>query len=122
LDGFFPSDGSGLSHSNNICPRTLVEILDYINKSNYKDYFYNSLPIAGESGTLRNSFHGTPLQNNLRAKTGTINRVKSLAGFFTNNNGRKVIFALIINNFSGSVAGVKKINEQFLKELFYSLP
>jgi len=122
LDGFFPSDGSGLSHSNNICPRTLVEILDYINKSNYKDYFYNSLPIAGESGTLRNSFHGSPLENNLRAKTGTINRVKSLAGFFTNSNGRKVIFAVIVNNFSGPVTGVKMVFDQFLKELFYTLP
>ena len=57
-DGFFPSDGSGLSRSNNICPRTVVEMLEYIDKSDYRDYFYNSLPIAGESGTLINSFHG----------------------------------------------------------------
>lgn len=122
LDGFFATDGSGLSHSNNICPRTIVEMLAYINKSNYRDYFYNSLPIAGESGTLRNSFHGSPLANNLRAKTGTIKRVKSLAGYFTSNNGRKVIFAVIVNNFSGPVAGVKMVFDQFLKELFYTLP
>jgi serine-type D-Ala-D-Ala carboxypeptidase/endopeptidase (penicillin-binding protein 4) len=121
-EGFFPSDGSGLSRSNNICPRTVVEMLDYINKSDYKDYFYNSLPVAGESGTLRNSFHGTPLESNLRAKTGTIKRVKSLAGFFTNQDGRKIIFAVIVNNFSGPVAGVKMVFDQFLKELFYGMP
>ena len=121
-DGFFPSDGSGLSRSNNICTRTVVEMLEYVNKSAYKDYFYNSLPIAGESGTLRNSFHGSPLENNLRAKTGTIKRVKSLAGFFSNQEGRKIIFALIFNNFNGPVSGVKMITEQFLKELFYGLP
>lgn len=121
-EGFFPSDGSGLSRSNNICPRTVVEMLDYINKSQYRDYFYNSLPVAGESGTLRNSFHGTPLESNLRAKTGTIKRVKSLAGYFTNQEGRKVIFALIFNNYSGPVAGVKLLTEQFLKEMFYGLP
>jgi serine-type D-Ala-D-Ala carboxypeptidase/endopeptidase (penicillin-binding protein 4) len=121
-DGFYPSDGSGLSRSNNICPRTVVEMLEYIDKSEYRDYFYNSLPVAGESGTLRNSFHGTPLESNLRAKTGTIKRVKSLAGYFTNQEGRKVIFALIFNNFSGPVSGIKMITEQFLKELFYGLP
>jgi serine-type D-Ala-D-Ala carboxypeptidase/endopeptidase (penicillin-binding protein 4) len=121
-DGFFPSDGSGLSRSNNICPRTVVEMLEYIDKSEYRDYFYNSLPVAGESGTLKNSFHGTPLESNLRAKTGTIKRVKSLAGYFTNQEGRKIIFALIFNNFTGPVSGVKMITEQFLKELFYGLP
>jgi len=121
-DGFYPSDGSGLSRSNNICPRTVVEMLEYIDKSEYRDYFYNSLPVAGESGTLRNSFHGTPLESNLRAKTGTIKRVKSLAGYFTNQEGRKIVFALIFNNFSGPVSGIKMITEQFLKELFYGLP
>lgn len=121
-DGYSPSDGSGLSRSNNICPRTVVEMLDYINKSAYKDYFYDSLPVAGESGTLKNSFLGTPLESNLRAKTGTIKRVKSLAGFFTTQAGRKVIFALIINNFNGPVTGVKMITVQFLNELYTELP
>ncbi len=117
-DGYSPSDGSGLSRSNNICPRTVVEMLNYINKSPYKDYFYNSLPVAGECGTLKYSFVGSPLERNLRAKTGTIKRVKSIAGYFTNKAGRRVIFALIINNFSGPVAGVKLIIEQFVDELY----
>ncbi len=118
VDGYFPSDGSGLSRSNNICPRTVVEMLNYIDKSQYRDYFYNSLPVAGESGTLKNSFQGSPLQDNLRAKTGTLKRVKSLAGYFTNREGRKLIFALIINNFNGSVITVKSITQQFLEELY----
>ncbi len=122
LDGYFPSDGSGLSRLNNICPRTLVEMLNYIDKSKYRDYFYNSLPIAGESGTLKNSFHGSPLEDNLRAKTGTLKRIKSLAGYFTNHEGRRLIFALIINNFNGSVITVKSITQQFLEELYNGLP
>jgi D-alanyl-D-alanine carboxypeptidase/D-alanyl-D-alanine-endopeptidase (penicillin-binding protein 4) len=121
LDGYFPSDGSGLSRANNICPRTVVEMLNYIDKSKFRDYFYNSLPIAGESGTLKNSFHGTPLESNLRAKTGTLKRIKSLAGYFTNREGRKLIFALIINNFNGSVTGVRNITQQFLEELYNGL-
>ncbi len=112
LEGFYPTDGSGLSRSNNICPRTLVEILNYMNKGEYREIFFDSLPLAGVSGTLEYSFKGTPLEKNLRAKTGSMKRVRSLAGMFTSLKGRKIIFALIVNNFEGN--GIGKVLEDFL--------
>ena len=116
LEGFFPADGSGLSRSNNICPRTLVEILSYMYKGPNMEFFFNSLPLAGVSGTLDNAFKGTPLENNLRAKTGSMKRVRSMAGMFTNQKGKKVIFALIINNYEG--AGIGQVMEDFLVDLY----
>lgn len=117
-DGFYPSDGSGLSRSNGICPRTLAEALRYMYQSSNRDDFFNSLPVAGLNGTLQNGFKGSVLENNLRAKTGSMTRVRSLAGIFTNKKGEKVIFALITNNFKGTQANVSRLIEDFMLEIY----
>jgi len=117
-EGFFPTDGSGLSRSNGICTRTLAEILRYMYLSPLRDDFFNSLPVAGRSGTLQNSFKGSKFENNLCAKTGSMNRVRSMAGIFTNKNGKKVIFAVIVNNFEGSQSSAGKLIEGFLNEVY----
>jgi D-alanyl-D-alanine carboxypeptidase/D-alanyl-D-alanine-endopeptidase (penicillin-binding protein 4) len=62
--------------------------------------FYNSLPLAGVSGTLAHSMQGTQAEGNIRAKTGTISRVKSYAGYVRTHSGKRLIFAIIINNFT----------------------
>jgi serine-type D-Ala-D-Ala carboxypeptidase/endopeptidase (penicillin-binding protein 4) len=116
--GFYPTDGSGLSRSNAVCPRTLVEVLRYIYLSSNRDAFFKSLPLAGRSGTLQSAFKGSKLENNLRAKTGSMTRVKSLAGIFTSKSGKKVIFAVIINNFEGSQASVSPLIEDFMNEIY----
>lgn len=115
-EGFFPSDGSGLARSNSISTRTLAEILAYMYKGPNSEVFFNSLPLAGVSGTLDNSFRRTPLENNLRAKTGSMKRVRSLAGIFTSKKGKKVAFALIVNNFEGTRIGQEL--EDFLINLY----
>ena len=91
-EGFYPADGSGLSRSNGICPRTLAEILHYMYHSPNRDDFFNSLPVAGQSGTLKSAFKGSKLENNLCGKTGSMTRVKSLTGIFTRPNGQKSDF------------------------------
>lgn len=118
LNGFYPTDGSGLSRSNGICPRTLTEVLRYMHLSTNRDNFINSLPVAGQSGTLQSAFKGSKLENNLRAKTGSMTRVRSMAGIFTNQKGKKVIFAIITNNFEGSQALVGHTIEDFLNEIY----
>lgn len=117
-EGFFPTDGSGLSRSGSITTRTLAEIVAYMYKGQNSEVFFNSLPLAGVSGTLDNSFRRTPLENNLRAKTGSMKRVRSLAGIFTGKTGKKIAFALILNNFEGISTG--PVMEDFLISLYRS--
>lgn len=102
LDGFYMTDGSGLSRSNAICTRTLVEVMLYMKKSDNSNYFFSSLPLAGRDGTMRYFFIGSVMENKLKAKTGSMNRVRSLAGVFKNNDDEEIIFAVIVNNFKGS--------------------
>jgi serine-type D-Ala-D-Ala carboxypeptidase/endopeptidase (penicillin-binding protein 4) len=90
------SDGSGLSELDRITPRTMVELLGYAHASDWSSVFHASLPVEGESGTLRRRT-GTPARGNLHAKTGTTNTVASLGGFVTARNGEVLAFSFIYN-------------------------
>jgi len=94
-------DGSGLSQYNAINPRQMVYLLKYMKfESEYFETFYNSMAIAGESGTLKNMFKGSIAEGKLRAKSGTINRVKGYSGYVTSKSGREIAFSMVVNNFS----------------------
>jgi serine-type D-Ala-D-Ala carboxypeptidase/endopeptidase (penicillin-binding protein 4) len=115
LQGFYQTDGSGLSRSNAICARTLVEVLLTMDHTPEEGrIFLHSLPIAGKEGTLRYFFQGTPLDGKMRAKSGSMERVRSFAGEFTNRNGHQLFFAVIVNNFSGSSYEMGKQLEPWL--------
>ena len=90
-------DGSGLSALDRVTPRALVKLLAYGNASAWSGAFRQSLPIAGESETLRHRMRRTPAQGNLHAKTGTTNDVTSLAGYVTAKNGELLAFAMVYN-------------------------
>ena len=90
-------DGSGLSPLDRVTPRSLVKVLAYGNASTWSSAFHESLPVAGESATLRHRMRHTPAQGNLHAKTGTTNDVTSLAGYVTAKNGELLAFAIVYN-------------------------
>ena len=79
----------------------MVYLLKYMKlESEYFETFYNSMAVAGESGTLKNMFKGSIAEGNLRAKSGTINRVKGYSGYVTSKSGREIAFSMVVNNFS----------------------
>jgi serine-type D-Ala-D-Ala carboxypeptidase/endopeptidase (penicillin-binding protein 4) len=90
------SDGSGLSELDRVTPRSMVELLSYAHESAWSSVFHASLPVEGESGTLRRH-KATPARGNLHAKTGTTNTVASLGGFVTARNGEVIAFSFIYN-------------------------
>lgn len=95
-------EGSGLSRSGLVKPNATIQLLKYMNKHRYADVFVKSLPIAGVDGTLRSRFKGTPAEKNLRAKTGTLRYVNSLSGYVTTLAGERLVFSIMLNNFTGS--------------------
>ena len=94
----YQTDGSGLARNNGFSAYHFIQLLKYMNASkNFKD-FEASLPTAGESGTLRSVCRGQAAQGRMKAKSGTMNRIKSYAGYIDTKSGRKIAFALIVNN------------------------
>jgi D-alanyl-D-alanine carboxypeptidase/D-alanyl-D-alanine-endopeptidase (penicillin-binding protein 4) len=101
--GLFLEDGSGLSHNNGINANNFVSLLHYMQRVSVNGKsFYNTLPIAGKNGTLVDLCVDGPGQGRVVAKSGTMQRVKSYAGYINSKSGKKYAFAIIINNFSCS--------------------
>jgi len=107
-------DGSGLSRANNVTPISQVKFLTSLMDEKYYQTYLSSLPIGGQSGTLKRMFLGTG-NGQVFAKTGTLNKVKTLAGYLKTNSGRTLVFSLMVNNYAGSVDMVKKRMEKILE-------
>lgn len=101
-------DGNGLSRNNAISPKQLVDALCAMRTSPFYQVFYESLPMAGLTGTLHRAMKGSAAVGRVHAKTGTIASVKSFAGYVNTVNGRKLVFSLIVNNFDCRVKLMKK--------------
>ena len=110
-------DGNGLSRNNAISPKQLVDALYAMERSRYFKAFYESLPLAGLTGTLRKAMKDTPAQGRIRAKTGTIAGVKSFAGYVHTLSGQRFIFAIIVNNFYCRAKKIKKKLEQVMVKM-----
>jgi serine-type D-Ala-D-Ala carboxypeptidase/endopeptidase (penicillin-binding protein 4) len=96
-DVVYAADGSGLSVLDKLTARSMIQLLSYAHRSSWSAQFHASLPVAGESETLRGRMRGTPAQGNLHAKTGTTNSVVSLGGYVTARNGEVVAFSFMYN-------------------------
>lgn len=107
-------DGSGLSRNNLITPAFLCKYFRTISKSGVYSSFYKSLPEAGESGTIGGMFRGTAAAHNLRAKSGSIERVRSYGGYVTNKKGKLLTFAVIVNNFNEKQSSIKNELEKLM--------
>lgn len=102
---YIVADGSGLSLYNYVTPELLVAILRHAARNEeIFSHLNNSLPIMGRDGTLKTRGRRTSAQDNVRAKTGTVEGISSLTGYALAANGHKLCFA-IINQ------GVRSANE-----------
>ncbi len=90
------ADGSGLSLYNYVSAELEIKLLRYAYRNdNVYMHLLPSLPVAGIDGTLKNRMRGTFASGNVRAKTGTVTGINSLAGYCTASNGHKICFAII---------------------------
>jgi D-alanyl-D-alanine carboxypeptidase/D-alanyl-D-alanine-endopeptidase (penicillin-binding protein 4) len=118
----FMADGSGLSRQNAFTAKTLVDILVFMkNKSQWFDTFQNSIPVTGIEGTQKNYFQDSILKGKARAKTGSMTRVRSMAGYMTTQNGKEITFAIMVNNYSGNSASLTRNIENFMESLYQTL-
>ena len=90
------ADGSGLSLYNYVTPELMVRLLRFAwQKPDIYTRLLATLPIAGVDGTLEKRMQKTLAQGNVRAKTGTLTGISSLAGYCTAANGHQLCFCII---------------------------
>lgn len=95
-------DGSGLSYADRTSPATLVTWLDRIRTAPYFSTVYDGLPRSCATGTLKDRLCGPNVRGRVRAKTGTLNHVSSLSGYFETQSGHHVTFSVLVSGFPDS--------------------
>ena len=113
--GFYPVDGSGLSHFDAINAKQTAQLLKHISKSKYGESFISGMAVAGKSGTLKSYKCSADGKIKVQAKTGSMTRVRSLAGIITNIRNEKIVFCIIINNYDGKGPQMKNVIDNFIK-------
>lgn len=99
--GLVLRDGSGLSRGNRIAPLTLAQTVNVAATTPRTSGLIADLPVSGFTGTLVNRFAKlTSSLGLVRAKTGTLTGVHSLAGYAVDADGRPVVFAVMADRTS----------------------
>lgn len=93
---YIVADGSGVSLYNYLTPELEITFLRYA----YRDEavfspLYISLPIAGVDGTLKKRMRKGKAYGNVRAKTGTLEGVSTLAGYARSGNNHLLAFCIM---------------------------
>jgi D-alanyl-D-alanine carboxypeptidase/D-alanyl-D-alanine-endopeptidase (penicillin-binding protein 4) len=98
--GLFLKDGSGLSRTNAISAEHFCELLKHMHHSKNAAAFKKTLAIAGETGTMADICKNQAGEGRVKAKSGTMSKVKSYAGYVTTKSGKELAFAFIFNNYN----------------------
>lgn len=118
INELFMADGSGLCRANTITTSFQTKLLSKIFRDTVNGKsLINSLPLAGSSGSMINIGRGKYIENNMRAKTGYIKRVRGYCGFVKSRSGKNIAFSVLFNNFNCSALSAKLKIEKFLIEL-----
>lgn len=108
------TDASGVSKNNLVSADFVTDVL-YVNKDNK---IMEKLPAPGE-GTLTHRM--LTIKDNLRAKTGTLSDISSIAGYLTSKSGKKYVFCIMINDMKLSSADKKMLEDFLIREAYLRL-
>jgi D-alanyl-D-alanine carboxypeptidase, serine-type, PBP4 family len=110
-------DGCGLAPQNAVSPQFLTDLLVHMyTRGDYSTAFFNSLPKAGQEGTLQNFMRGTRYSGKIAAKSGSIGGVQCYSGYLIDGN-KRYAFTVMVNKFNGTRSQVREAIEQFLLSL-----
>ena len=115
--GFAVRDGSGMSRHDYVSPETIIRVLDVMRAGPHFNDWYQALPIAGVDGTISSRMRGTAAQGNVHAKTGTVDKARSLSGYVTTADGRMLLFSFLCNNFTTPNRDVERVQDAILVTL-----
>ena len=111
-------DGCGLAPQDAVSAKTFVQLLTIMSRSENKEAWLASLPISGQSGTLKSLCPQTELEGRIHAKSGTIAGTKNFAGYIDMPNGDTWVFAILINSAPGKAKNVQTVIQQYLLDVY----
>lgn len=98
-------NGAGLSRRERISAHHLVQLLQSAAKSPLNAEFTASLPILGVDGSVKKRLKDTPAASHAHLKTGTLEAVKTIAGYVKSKSGKEWIMVFFINHPNAKLGG-----------------
>ncbi|SCK07382.1 D-alanyl-D-alanine carboxypeptidase/D-alanyl-D-alanine-endopeptidase [Vogesella sp. LIG4] len=89
-------NGAGLSRRERVSAQLLGEVLRDALRGPYGPELAASLPLAGEDGTLKKRLGD--VGGSLRLKTGSLDNVRALAGYWQAPSGQRLVLVAIVNS------------------------
>lgn len=112
-------DGSGASRYDLVRPAQLARLLYVMaNNQQLKSDFIRALPIAGEDGTLDKRMQAFDVKGKVHAKTGTLKGVTTLSGYIKTQDGKQLLFVMMMNHIVGKVQHARNIQAQIAAMLY----
>ena len=108
------TDASGVSKNNHVSADFITDFLG-VNKDNK---LMEKLPAPGE-GTLTHRM--LPLKDSLKAKTGTLSDISTIAGYLTSKSGKKHAFCIMINDMKLTTSDKKMLEDFIIREAYLKL-
>ena len=111
--GYALADGSGVSRYNLVTASLLTDLLVYMfrNFAVMPEYLA-SLPVGGVDGTLTRRMRGMTAEGVLRAKTGTLRGITTLAGYTATADGETVAFSILVSNYLGAASPRRALQDK----------
>ncbi len=97
-------NGAGLSRNARISARHIADLLQRVMSSPFHAELEASLPILGMDGTVKKRFRDSDIAGYAHLKTGTLDGVKSIAGYVRAHDGKQWIVVFIVNNRNAALA------------------
>lgn len=110
-------DGSGVSKNNLLTADFMTEVL--LKSAQNKEFDFKSHMASPGEGTLTDRM--LYFKDNLKAKTGTLTNISTIAGYLTAKSGKNYAFCIMINDSKSKSADLKSFEEYVLREAYGEL-
>jgi D-alanyl-D-alanine carboxypeptidase/D-alanyl-D-alanine-endopeptidase (penicillin-binding protein 4) len=97
-------NGAGLSRKERISALHLAELLQHATRSPFYAELAASLPILGMDGTVKKRFKDNGIAGYAHLKTGSLQGVKSIAGYVKARSGKQWVMVFIVNHPNAALA------------------
>jgi D-alanyl-D-alanine carboxypeptidase/D-alanyl-D-alanine-endopeptidase (penicillin-binding protein 4) len=98
-------NGAGLSRRERISVQHMAQLLRSAAGSPLNAEFIASLPILGVDGSVKKRLKGTPAASQAHLKTGTLEGVKTIAGYIKSKSGKEWTIVFFINHPNAKLGG-----------------
>ena len=120
--GYFPHhyvvlDGSGLSRGSRLSPEQIVSILeDVYNDMSVYPEFIAALGVMGHDGSVKKRMPDNKEASKVRVKTGTLNNVSAISGYFQSRDGERFGFSMLMNNLRCSNGRIIDLQDEIINK------